>query len=218
MKVGWTDLIDVTLSARRRPPMGMNIYIDRLTLPAAAFDQIRVPRPEIVLLQLCAIFDVDRAGKVMDGAIHDGVVKIGTLVRTLDRYSMTGRRGIKVFRKLVHGRCELGATDSWAEDFFARLARRHKIDLRHHHVVRDDRFVAELDFAHLATKVNIEIDGALVHNNPIQNERDKKRDVELGLRGWMVLRFTYRDLTERPEWVMESIRSAIEARTPLLFR
>mgnify|MGYP002335885386 CR=1 FL=1 len=217
MNVGWDDCIDLTLWSRRRPPDGMNIFIDHLPLPTATFDQIRVPRPEIVLLQLCGLLDAERAEMVMDKAIHDGVVRLGALVRTLNRNASTGRRGMKLFRKLAKERCALGATDSWAEDYFARLARKHKIDLLHHHAVRDGRFIAELDFAHLLTKVNIEIDGSLVHNNPIQNERDKRRDVELGLRGWIVLRFTYRDLVERPEWVIASTRRAIEARTPLLF-
>lgn len=218
MNVGWNVGVDVTLWSRKRAPHGMNIFIDHLPMPAATFDRIRVPRPEIVLLQLCALLDVDRAGTVIDQAIHEGIVRLGGLVRTLDRYSSTGRRGIKAFRKLVEERRGLGATDSWAEDYFTRLVRKHKIDLLHHHVVRDGRFKAELDFVHLPTKVNIEIDGSLVHNNPVQNERDKKRDVELSLRGWTVLRFTYRDLIERPEWIVASIRRAIEARTPLLFQ
>jgi very-short-patch-repair endonuclease len=217
MHVKWNPRVDVTLPGRRRAPQGMNTFIDHLPVPAATFDRIRVPRPEIVLLQLCALLDADRAGTVMDKAVHDGVVRLDRLVRTLDCYSSSGRRGIKAFRRLIEERCGLGATDSWAEDYFTRLVRKHKIELLHHHVARDGEFVAELDFVHLPTKLNIEIDGSLVHNNPIQNERDKTRDIELSLRGWTVLRFTYRDLIERPDWVIASIRRAIEARTPLLF-
>lgn len=47
----------------------------------------------------------------------------------------------------------------------------------------------------------------------LPNRRDKSRDVELGSRGWLVLRFTYWDLVQRSDWVFESIAAAIATRS-----
>jgi very-short-patch-repair endonuclease len=216
-RVPWSPLIEVTLPKKRKAPAGIALHFDQVSIPVATVTGIRVPRPEVVLVQLCGVLHRGRATAVIDRAIYDGVVGIEALSRTLEKYGSTKRHGLATFREILGDRYGIGETDSWAEDFFARLARKHGLDLVHHHVVRERSFLAELDFANLVTKVNIEIDGSLVHNNPIQTESDKRRDVELSLRGWLVLRFTYRELTEHPDWVIASIRTAISARTLTLF-
>ena len=73
-----------------------------------------------------------------------------------------------------------------------------------------------MDLASLPEKVDIEIDGGEAHDNPAAGQRDKNRDAELESRGWVVLRFTYWDLVERPDWVFEKISMTLEMRRSTL--
>jgi very-short-patch-repair endonuclease len=42
--------------------------------------------------------------------------------------------------------------------------------------------------------------------------RDAERDNYLNLRGWTVLRFTWHDLVERPQYVLGQVRQALGIR------
>ncbi|CAN5388468.1 type IV toxin-antitoxin system AbiEi family antitoxin domain-containing protein [soil metagenome] len=65
-----------------------------------------------------------------------------------------------------------------------------------------------VDVAFLASKVAVEIDGWAFHSDPDKFEDDRRRQNALILRGWQVLRFTWRDLVERPERVIAELNRA----------
>jgi very-short-patch-repair endonuclease len=69
-----------------------------------------------------------------------------------------------------------------------------------------------IDNAFPDSMVAIEVDGLAFHSDPEKFQRDRKRQNYLILNGWRVLRFTWRDLTERPERVLTEIRQAISVR------
>ena len=54
-------------------------------------------------------------------------------------------------------------------------------------------------------KLVVEIDGRAYHSTPEAFERDRERQNLLVAAGWTVLRFTWRDLTTRPEHVVATI-------------
>lgn len=68
-----------------------------------------------------------------------------------------------------------------------------------------------LDIAFPQQRIAIEIDGWAWHVAPDRFHRDRKRQNTLVLAGWTVLRFTWRDLTRRPEEVITEIRTALAA-------
>ena len=53
----------------------------------------------------------------------------------------------------------------------------------------------------------IEVDGYAVHRDRFAE--DRRRDAELLRQGFLVLRFTYRDLLRRPQWVVAVIRETL---------
>jgi len=55
-----------------------------------------------------------------------------------------------------------------------------------------------LDAAWPELKIAVEFDGAAFHGRLADRERDLRRDAALAALGWVVLRFGYRDVTERP--------------------
>lgn len=70
----------------------------------------------------------------------------------------------------------------------------------------------ELDLAFRAEKVAIEVDGWAWHTDVARFRRDRQRQNALVLAGWTILRFTWHDLTTRPDAVVAEIRAALAAR------
>ncbi len=58
----------------------------------------------------------------------------------------------------------------------------------------------------------VETDGYAAHRTRSVFESDHERDTELGTTGWLVLRFTWRQLNERPEWVTQKVREGLTRR------
>lgn len=62
-------------------------------------------------------------------------------------------------------------------------------------------------------KIAIEFDGAEFHSNDSARRRDLERDAILSSLGIITLRFTYEDVTQRPHWCRQVIRSTITNRS-----
>ncbi len=69
------------------------------------------------------------------------------------------------------------------------------------HVIRDraGTYVARVDFAYPDIKVAIQSDGYLFHARQEDWLRDRHQDNVLAGLGWHVLRYTWHDVTERPD-------------------
>jgi hypothetical protein len=61
-------------------------------------------------------------------------------------------------------------------------------------------------------KLALEVDGRSVHDRAVQSESDKERDRELQKLGWVILRFVWRDVRDRPQVVLRDIRAIVAAR------
>jgi very-short-patch-repair endonuclease len=73
------------------------------------------------------------------------------------------------------------------------------------------RFRADIAFPDL--RLTVEVDGWAYHRTKEQRDADVQRDNLLMLAGWRVLRFTWEDVRDRPEYVLGMIRSVLVART-----
>ena len=63
----------------------------------------------------------------------------------------------------------------------------------------------EVDFAWRAQRLLVEVDGYGYHRSPSRFENDRERDIMLTLAGWHVLRFTWTQVTTRPDWVARAV-------------
>jgi very-short-patch-repair endonuclease len=68
-----------------------------------------------------------------------------------------------------------------------------------------------LDLAFPAARVAVEVDGWAYHRDAERFRQDRRRQNELVLAGWTILRFTWDDLTHRPAAVLTEIRAALAA-------
>ncbi|MGV0791289.1 DUF559 domain-containing protein [Mycolicibacterium sp. XJ1819] len=69
----------------------------------------------------------------------------------------------------------------------------------------------KVDVGFPGPKVAVETDGWAFHSSQEDFQGDRKRQNEIVLRGWQVLRFTWLDLVEYPQRVIAVIRHAISA-------
>ena len=59
----------------------------------------------------------------------------------------------------------------------------------------------------------VEVDSYAFHSSRRAFERDRRKQAELQGLGFEVLRFTWLQITERPEWVVAQIAARLAART-----
>ncbi len=122
-----------------------------------------------------------------------------------------GSRRSAAARRLMAAAGDRAAAES--ERRFIRMLKRAGI---HGWTVNAALFVAGEtyypDFCFAAERVIVEMDGWAWHHTPDRFRRDRARQNALILAGWTVLRFTWFDLTDRPEWVLDQVRHALAAR------
>jgi very-short-patch-repair endonuclease len=98
-------------------------------------------------------------------------------------------------------------TRSELEHMFLRLCRRHRLPMPEVNV-RIGSFV--VDFLWREHRLIIETDGYQFHRGRQAFEDDRRRDTELRLMGFEVIRFTYRQITDEAPDVASSMRKLFE--------
>ncbi len=74
--------------------------------------------------------------------------------------------------------------------------------------------IVEVDFFWPERRVVVEADGHTFHDNPVAFERDRKRDRELQLGGYRVVRFTHRQIEKEPDAVISAISGLLTGSSP----
>jgi very-short-patch-repair endonuclease len=69
----------------------------------------------------------------------------------------------------------------------------------------------QIDFAFLAARLAVEVDGWAWHMDVERFRADRHKGNALMGAGWGLLRFTWHDLTGRPQYVVSEIRAALAA-------
>ncbi len=76
-------------------------------------------------------------------------------------------------------------------------------------VVRDRGFSARIDLGHPGLLIALEADSFAHHGTRSALTRDCRRQVNLTIRGWRLLRFSWEDVMWDPDWVVDAIRQAM---------
>ncbi len=122
---------------------------------------------------------------------------------------MAGRRGATKLRPLLAGWVpELGRIKSPLEGLFvlAWPATGRPMPLINWKVSG-----YEVDALWEKERLIVEFDGQAYHSDPVARARDAAKDAWLRSQGYTVLRFTYRQMMEDPEWVVGEIIRALKA-------
>ncbi|HTU97080.1 MAG TPA: DUF559 domain-containing protein [Solirubrobacteraceae bacterium] len=120
-----------------------------------------------------------------------------------------GRTGIKALRALLEAEQESGYTQSQAERRLKRMVAAARLEKPIFNTylegIRVDAYWPRLN-------VVVEVDGYRFHGNWAAFQRDRARDNTLVGAGYVVLRFTWHQLTEEPWWVIAEIARTLGRR------
>ena len=178
-------------------------------------DGIRTMRMPLLLRDLAA----DASTAVVERATVDAVRRRFTtlpeLRRTLDTCGGRGDRGSQSLRLILdHVDPRETVTANEFERRLFTILREAGLPLPSPQVSIsiDGEIVGRFDFAYEGHRIVIEADGFRWHSDSSRLDLDKERNNRLILSGYIVLRFTWKDVTVEGEGVAESIRSALSIR------
>ncbi|HEY1359090.1 MAG TPA: DUF559 domain-containing protein [Thermoleophilaceae bacterium] len=163
----------------------------------------RVPRTIIDCAENSTERQVER---LTDAAARLGWVSEGELREAAHRHPR--RQGGRLLLRVL-GRHQAGstATANDFEELFLTICDAHGIPRP---VVNRPLGAITPDFRWPEHRVIVETDGWATHGKQrLVFESDHERDTLLAVDGWRVLRFTWRQLTERPEWVADQVSRAL---------
>lgn len=194
---------------RPRPRTGVTYLRDPLTKRELCLvEGVPVTTPDRTVVDCLRFLDESPALALLDRALQAGWLTRDRLVSRAHDYA--GRRGAPHLARIV----QKGASGarSAAERIAAELLCRAGIaGWRPNAPIHDNHgaLIGVGDLVFEAERLVIEIDGQAYHSTPDRFERDRDRQNRLVSAGWTVLRFTWRDLTQRPEYVVATIRDML---------
>lgn len=163
-----------------------------------------LPVPEL-LIESAAFLPRKELGFLVSAASQKKHLDESTVARMLEQGK--GRKGIKKLRhELRYWDSEMRQALSVLETMFIQICRRYGIE-----VPQTNRYVCGLmvDFLWAELRVVVEVDGYEFHGDRIAFERDHGRGAILMRAGYLRLAFTWRQIVERPEEVVQAVIAAL---------
>ena len=207
--------IHVTRRARQRLLTHKLVRIHRTLLAPEAvttrFGLLVTTRTE-TLLDCLGWLSVPAARNLLDRAFQQLWLAPGDIERRLDE--QPGRWGNKQLARLL--RESRPGAEAESERRLQRLLEQAGITGwkgNYPIVVAGRRF--RLDVAFPGLRLDVEVDGWAYHRTKEQRQADAERDNLLTQAGWRVLRFTWEDVRDRPDYVLGMIRSVLAAQVAI---
>ncbi|HUQ39282.1 MAG TPA: type IV toxin-antitoxin system AbiEi family antitoxin domain-containing protein [Acidimicrobiales bacterium] len=202
--------IDVSVPRSRLPRLtGVQVHrsLDLVAGDCTVRHGIPVTNPLRTLLDLGAVVPVWCVRDAVDAGVSKGLVTTAALDATLHRLAKRGRDGCGALREVLDGWALGSMRGTPLEARMARLCRRSGLPVpvfQHEVRTRTGRRMF-IDFAFPDLMLAIEVDGHATHSTPRQLQSDLTRQNDLVGLGWTVLRFTWGDVTHRPDYVAATI-------------
>ncbi len=203
--------VDVTLRTRagRRRRSGIRVHRPRYLPEDELSHQSGIPStgPARTILDLAGGLGTRALERAIDGADRLKLVTADDLIELLRRHR--GHPGAGRLRGLL-ARHQIGSTvtRSELEERFLRLCRRHHLPQPEVNVPLLDYVV---DFLWPEAKLVVEVDGRATHGTTRAFQADRDRDGRLAVAGYLVVRFTWWDVTRRPVVVADRVRRLLDA-------
>ena len=200
-----------SLSSRRTTA----VITHRADLPSAdtiEVDGMRVTTPPRTVADLLCTLEPPASVAMACDALRQGILTTADLRRAAD--SASGRHGAARARFVA--RTCAGRPYSVLEWHFHRRVGELGPGWQFNTPVHvSEGKIGDVDALHERTKTVVELDGQQFHG-PERFQSDRTRDQRLAAAGYVVLRFTWDDLTERPDDVIERIRRTMAHRARLV--
>jgi hypothetical protein len=208
----WWGALDVAprvvhLSAPvgRAPVAGLRIH-DPRKVERVVHNRLPVTPVPRTLLDLAATVTFDDVRRAVAEADHQSVLE-PTAVRAVLGPGRPGSAALR--RALALHLPELARAASVLEERFLLLVEAAALPMPEVNV-GVGRF--KVDALWRAEHVIVELDGHRTHAEPAAAERDRQRDLELRRAGFVILRYTWQQVTRQPELVTADLRAELARR------
>jgi very-short-patch-repair endonuclease len=205
------EAIDVTVPpARRRRIRGVRVHRSLLAADeVTAVDGIAVTTPGRTLLDLAGCVPLRDAEQALARAERMQLVTRDEVRALVRRHASS--RGARVLRRWLAPDASVAFTRSKAEEKLLALVRAAMLP----HPQLNTRVAGyEVDVLWPSEKVIVEVDGYAYHRSRRSFVVDRRRDTELAVAGYTVVRFTWADVTERREATLSRIVQVLARRAP----
>ncbi len=182
-------------------------------------DEIRTVRglpvtsPERTIIDLAAVLKESRLDWVLDRALASGTVDLDRLGEVFAGLARRGKPGTVKTRRMLEKRDQTYTPpDSVLEQRLLEVILRDGLPppIGQFHAPWLVPTNGRVDFAYPDRKLVIEGDSRKWHLLMRSFELDRQRDNLAQIAGWRILRFTWRDIVERPDVVASTIRAALK--------
>ncbi len=165
----------------------------------------RIAQPGDAVIDLLRVLPLNDARSVAFAAVQSRVVSLELLSRAVER--LTGLAGMRQFELITRDLAD--GAHSYGERELLVLLREAGITgwEANARVSLPGGYVI-VDVAFRPLMLAIEVDGRAFHTDRRTFQRDRSRQNRLMNAGWTVLRYTWEDVTQRPEHVVNQILAA----------
>jgi very-short-patch-repair endonuclease len=200
------SVIEISVPGRREPVPGIWIHHPR-HLDATHHRRLPITTVIQTLLDYAATASVKSMRRALAEADFHDRVDLDDVRQALGR----GRPGSTTLRAALDShQPELARTRSELERRFLAFCRTYDLPAPE---VNTKMYGYTVDAVWREQRVAVEVDGLKGHRTPAQLESDHQRDLVLRRNGYIVLRYTWRQVTKRPDEVATDLRRAL-ARGP----
>jgi hypothetical protein len=177
-------------------------------------DSISTTNATRTLLDLASVTTDAELRRLIDRACREGLTHRDALGTRFATFRASGRPGCaRVHRVLAGMDHDSSLVESDLESLLLTLivAAGLPAPVAQYPVTVDSAHY-RLDFAYPARRIAIEGDGFAFHSDRQRFESDRQRQNDLVLDGWLVLRFTWRQIVHQPDQVAARIAAALDLR------
>jgi hypothetical protein len=204
--------------ARRPPRWAPDDIVETSLLPVhhrAVVDGIPVATPARCLFDLSPIISIARLARITDTVLAAKLTTPVSIRAVLHDLAISGRSGTRALRAVVEDRPDgYVPTTTELEARFVEILAEAGITppARQVNLGGALEWIGRVDFVWRRERVVVETDGGEHHASISDREVDERRDGALEAAGWIVLRFSWIDVTRRPTSVVRTLRGALAGR------
>lgn len=189
----------------RRADLGPDEWVGR--------EGLRVTTVLRTVLDLARTLPLPEAVAVADSSLRRGLLTVSDLHAAL-RGLGPGRGRTQVARVVALVDPRAGSVlESLVRVLLATHGLRPPVS-QHPVLARDGSVVGRVDFAWPGLRVVLETDGFAFHADRRSYRDDRRRGNALVRAGWVVLRFSWEDVVQHPDYVVECVREVLDAARP----
>jgi hypothetical protein len=204
------DLHAVTTKNPHKLPPRVKMHEIRASLPGTRpIAGLPVTPPWITLVDLGSEEPARAVERALDEALHRGMVSLPQIRWALKTFGRERHRGTSILRSLLAERgFGYAPPESELEAIFYALIEDSDLPpgVRQFWVWDGERW-RRLDYAFPIPALAVEFDGLATHGTREAFQGDRASDRRLQIQGWRVLRFTYEDVTRRPQQSLAEIQA-----------